>query len=821
MLLCTAGAAVLVLLAVYAALGVWPLGDATVITGDLNGQYIPYYAHYTRFFKGQAGFAYGFDKALGGGLLGLFAYYVASPLHLLYLLVPVQYFARMAGLLLAIKLTLACVSFSWLLCRKYPAVGYAGVALALGYGFSSYMLAYAQNIMWHDVALLLPLVICGVDAILQGRRAAPYIAGLALAIWANFYIAYMLCIFVVLYVVWQLVMGQVALCLRHILRLALASLLAGGLVMALLLPTVYNLADTKGLGGYSFSFATNFNLLQLPSQFVWGGFVWGDLEHGLPLLYCGALVLPLLLCYFISRAIPVRERIASAGLLVVLFLSLWVTGLDQVWHGGTAAVWFPYRYSYIICFVLLLLGASALARDAVNLTELALSSGILGVFTGAMLLYPTSVSRKKILVSLLFWVAAALLLVALKRMQTPHRRRLAAFALVGVACVELAGNAYLITRQMEPYPDSVYQTFVTQVQQAVNWASSQQQQPFRMDKTFFRTQNDAMLVGYNGLSHFGSTMDNSTEDLLTALGYRDDVSIKVYASGSTAFADSVLGMRYLLDNGSPRVPAHYRQTSYQGEYTLYENPYALPLAFWVENAAAVPVADENNTFEVQNALYTALSGDTAALFTDAQAVQQNNLVQVTAAADGYLYLYTQGATLYSCDMYINGEYAGEYFAAGNTGVINLGNRTAGDVVVVEWATDATVDLAYLYAASMNEAMLQALTQSTNAQQISTSFADGYVTVQLQAQENGLLYTSIPYDTGWVAEVNGTEVPLQAVQGAFLAVPVAAGTNQIVLRYKVQGQQAGLAVSTAAALICLCWGVLAYYKKRKSIKGVQK
>lgn len=77
-LLRTAVLAAGMLLAIYAVLGIVPFGDRSVVTGDLDGQYPPCFAHYSRSWTQSM--TYGLDKGLGGNLSGLFAYYVSSPL---------------------------------------------------------------------------------------------------------------------------------------------------------------------------------------------------------------------------------------------------------------------------------------------------------------------------------------------------------------------------------------------------------------------------------------------------------------------------------------------------------------------------------------------------------------------------------------------------------------------------------------------------------------------------------------------------------------------------------------------------------------------
>ncbi len=177
--------------------------------------------------------------------------------------VPVAGFARMAGVVYGLNRAGLC-AVPVLLCRKYPGLGAVGTALALGSGFCSYAVAYAQNIMWHDVLLLLPLVVVGLDNILEGRRGGLYIAALALSVFANFYIAFMVCIFLVLYFVWRwVVVGRAFVGVKALLRFAAASLLAGGLARRLV-PMAYNLNESKGeLLEVQFTWGANFNLPRL------------------------------------------------------------------------------------------------------------------------------------------------------------------------------------------------------------------------------------------------------------------------------------------------------------------------------------------------------------------------------------------------------------------------------------------------------------------------------------------------------------------------------------------------------------------------------
>lgn len=71
----------------------------------------------------------------------------------------------------------------------------------------------------------------------------------------------------------------------------------------------------------------------------------------------------------------------------------------------------------------------------------------------------------------------------------------------------------------------------------------------------------------------------------------------------------------------------------------------------------------------------------------------------------------------------------------------------------------------------------------------------------------MVFFSVPYESGWSAEVNGKEVPVEKVNYGFMAVRCGAGDNQITFHYETPGLRIGAIVSgcgLAALLIYLLW-----------------
>ena len=73
------------------------------------------------------------------------------------------------------------------------------IPISLLYGFCAYFVAYYWNIMWLDGMVLLPLITLGIEYIINKEKPFLYIVSLVIMLFANYFIAYMICIFSVLY----------------------------------------------------------------------------------------------------------------------------------------------------------------------------------------------------------------------------------------------------------------------------------------------------------------------------------------------------------------------------------------------------------------------------------------------------------------------------------------------------------------------------------------------------------------------------------------------------------------------------------------------
>ena len=68
--------------------GIYPFGTKSNLIWDLEIQYVDYYNFFREFLKHGTEGAYSFTKSLGGSVIALIGYYLASPFNFLIFLFP-------------------------------------------------------------------------------------------------------------------------------------------------------------------------------------------------------------------------------------------------------------------------------------------------------------------------------------------------------------------------------------------------------------------------------------------------------------------------------------------------------------------------------------------------------------------------------------------------------------------------------------------------------------------------------------------------------------------------------------------------------------
>jgi len=729
------------MLAVYAAMGMAPFGDKTILAMDMADQYVEFFCalkHGDLYFS--------WSKALGTTYIGVFTYYVSSPLSLLTLLVPNA--AMPVGLMFLTVLKVGLIGLTYAIFTTYyfKRSGITTLLGALAYSLCSYTAAYSMCIMWLDGLIWLPIILLGLERLLEGKSAIPFAAALTVCFISGWYVSYMVGGFCLLWFIYR------AVCLklkgrelgRNFLRFI------GGAAWALLatawlwLPSFLSMFSgklTDATMDYSglFNFGPEFFLQFFPGQY---NSLTGT---ALPFVFCGVLTPLLFLIYLFHPRFPLRERLGGMGLAAVLILSLWLAPLDKVWHLFKYPNWFPYRYTFLLSFVLVLFAHRMLDT----------------------------------------------LLEGLR----PHPRSVAALLLTVLLCWELGYNSHTIFKGVdgqfgyESY--AAYHDYYTINQRLLSHA--EEDGFYRIGATSDRGFNSPLSFGYPGITHYSSVYNKDVNAALKSLGFAQSWMWSAYY-GSTPATDALLNIRYILSWNE--MPGYDLVASY-GELGLYENPNVLPLAFVSENAV-LDYAYSSNPFLAQNRLYSALTGIDVELFTPIvpESTDDGTAVTFTFAGSGLpIYADLTGYGLRS--LRVNGSFRCWLSFSEEQRVHYLGTPAVGETlkVTVEYTSPQNWNDRFY---TCDQTALARAVDSLSVPSVEVTGTRVTLTDAV-VKEGQVLVTTIPNEDGWRARANGKSVALSRFGGAFIALELDAGTYDVTLRYTPPGLYLSLALAAAALL----------------------
>ena len=353
---------------VHAAFGVYPFGDYSILVLDMNAQYVMFFEALRRAIWGDASLLYSFSRNLGGEFPGIYAYYLASPLSLIVALFPKRNILEALYTLYVVKCGLCGLTFSVFLKKIHRTSDRSTLLFSCCYALSGYAMIMQHNTMWTDCELLLPLICLGIYSLIRERKYKLFTLSLALAVFSNYYIGYMTCIFTFLYFFYcyfsqtkeeRNPRGERAHFPRALLRMGVFSVIALLLACLIVLPAYYSLQFGKNeFSNPTYEFTSKFKLFDLFGMLLFNAYDTVRPE-GMPVLYCGILTLLLIPLFFISRRFRVRERLAGALLCLVLLASFSIKFFDLIWHGLQAPNWLNYRYSFMLIFLLVTFAARA------------------------------------------------------------------------------------------------------------------------------------------------------------------------------------------------------------------------------------------------------------------------------------------------------------------------------------------------------------------------------------------------------------------------------------------------------------------------------
>lgn len=833
-----------IMVVVYLSIGIYPGSSRSVMASDSFSQFSNFHASFNNVLHGKQSIFYTWNASLGLNYLSLISYYLGG------LFTPLVFFFKNQNipdalyLITLLKIGSAGLAF-WVFARNtYKLPEWTRVALSVSYALMSFATAHSEIIMWLDAFVYLPLVFLGIHRLMDLKKPTLLFVSYLLLFISNFYMGFMIGLFSFLYFFartftnWKRYK-------RSIFPYGITSLLAGGASMILVLPAVLDLRTNGETLSTISSFKTEATAFwDIVMKNMIG--VYDTTKYGsIPFIYVG--LLPLIFCvfYFVTKQISLKNKLLFGSLFVILIASFYIAPLNLFWHGMHAPNMFLFRYSFLFSFLVVLLAGYGWEKFETD--DLGLLTGstlvLIAVFAIAE---GTSGSKNYEFVTLTSFILTVLfLLLYLAGIAFYQLKKVPMQHLVILLLLLVCSEAFINTKLMvngiledwnyasrslysEPYPD---------IKKLVDQTNRTNDSFYRLENLDPVSSNDSINYGYSGVSLFSSIRNRHSSSYLNDLGFRSrGTALNIRYPNNTLLMDSVVGIKYNISKQDP-LKYGYASVGKAGKYTLYENSNALPLGFLADQTIYSVEQPENDNLSSQTNLFNALAStnETYFKFYQPTVIAENNVttekngtgvtykekqsnvakditwtVTVPAHTQAYLSLFpTDFAQLESSSatMTVNGvtqksqiNITGQYY--------NIGYYEEPTTVTFTVSFYGTTAVSFMEPKVVG-LDLAAFDNSVNAikeKGVDLTTTGRKATGTVTADKDQVLMTTIPYDKGWKAYVDGKKVPIKSFKNAFVSFQVPAGEHTIKLVYLPEGFALG------ALLFFVCISLFIVYLK---------
>ncbi len=811
-----------------------PFGGNSLLTVDFYHQYGPMLGELYDKVRSGSNIIYSYNIGLGIPYYRNFLNYLSSPLNILLFLFKREHILIAFSLIIGLKSVLSATFMAYYLKKKFKQDNVFLIAIGLAYGLSAYFAAYYWNLMWLDGMVFLPLIVLGIENIINKGKIKQYVCFLSIMLLSNYFIGYMICIFSVIYFfAYYFIKNKFRLYsfYKACLRFLIGSLLSFGFVAVLLIPMFYALKSISATHDMFPSIIEyNFSLLKFFANHFAGvrPTVFASDVLPLPNVSSSVIVLPLLILFFINKKINIKEKIVYALLLVIFIASFEIKILDFIWHAFHVPNDLPYRYSFIYIFTLCTLAY----KSAINIKWIKYIYVIIIYLILMIALitlkvtYFENLSSTMFLLNTIFLTIYTIIYIIYKfEIVNLKYIYMLIYGLVAMEMFVACGYNLNINQAASDYIDKY-----TSNKEALSELKQKDSSFYRLEQEIYMTYNDGSYIGYNGISTFSSMAYENLSRLERSLGLGGNNINSYYYNMQTPVYNSMHAVKYIVGNLDDN---NYYSKYITNENNIFKYKYYLPIMFPVDNNIKNWITYDINPFInqssfIQNAtgvydvfdrMYLDTISGCATSSTNGEYINfefneggiEDEIV-LTYKNSNYknIYAYFYNSNI---EYVIIGEDDYRYFSPNEPYIIELKN-TSEDIKFTIHFKDKNENYiqAFVYAVNNDNFIKAYNILNKNKFKIST-FKNNLITGSIEVPQAMTMYTSIPYDKGWKVYINNKQVKTFKIGDALLGYKLNKGINNIKLVYYPEKIILGLCVTLFSIGIVIVYKIF-LLKRRK-------
>ena len=823
----------------FASYKVYPFGDQQILVTDFWQQYYPFYYNFQSKLQEGSSMLWSWGTGLGTNYIALISYYLASPMNLLLFFIPSEYLREALTVFLMAKVGCAGMFTAILLRNIFKKNDFSLVFFSMLFALSAFTMGYYWNVIWFDAFALCPLVVSGAYSLLVDGKYKVYVTALALTMIVNYYIGFFVCIFMVIVFLVLMVIKKPTVKAFFIKLGSFAgfSVLALCIGLLFMLPALLALQNTHSMENtmpqlsdiYDWQYQDD--VLQYISDILANMVTYTNPtdKEGLPNIYCGFVSVLLATFYFRCDKIALREKIATAVVLV-FFMYCCVYKLPNfIMHGFHLPNMLPYRFSFLISLVVVLMAYRGYTfLEKITFSDIFILGVTAGVFVVFAYVGPQTItdSDEKNMEAVIATLATTVVCIGLFLLYDAKilPKAIVSIGLFAVIMAEMVSGAFLGVKTVRVTSHDGYPDQNEPIQTLKSHIEQNDTRPFyRMEMQQNYTINDSAIYGYKGVSFFSSTVNESVTNFVNGMGMIGwDAGNRYYYCENTPLISSILNIDYMLARRSVAANTNnweFLETEIGAN--SYKNKTPLALGFMTKMATKVfsynidkngakvktPFDAQENFFakatSINENIFTPLkasplsTGFPVSIISDTQyfcnATGDSGTLTLTYTVEHDnvpLYAYTQCENCQDNAVNITDRNGVEKrYEVRFPYLISLGVFSKGEQVKVKipygYGTSGNCNVVVC---EFNEDVYQKGYETLRDELYNiTEFNTSSISGDINVKENGMMFTSIPYEKGWKAYVDGVETEITPLANkALVGVELTKGKHTVTFRYIPDG-----------------------------------
>ena len=796
----------------------YPFGKEILPKYDGYYQYAGFTSYYKNVLLGNESLFYSFKGLLGYNFYATSIYYMFNPTNLLCIFSTSENILEYYTFIILLRIGLS--GFTMCKYLKYKFKNQSNlryIIFSISYALMAYNVCYFFNYMYFDTVVLFPIVVLGLDKLIYERKNRLYIISLTLSIISNFYIGYMVCIFSLLYFIYNIVIYKLD---KNIIKdFIISSLLSGFMCMIIIIPEASELLKGKALlyaSSKTEYFKFNMNFLNIFYKFLPGSTSNYDLEYGMVNIYVSLFVIILVIKYFFNKKISKKERITTLIFILFFLFSISFNLLDFAWQLFQRPIWYPNRYIFTFSFFLITIAM----KEITNITYKTNIKENLIIIISFILLTLYSIISLKIHNDNLKIISYILGIILILQYTFFLNNKNAKYLLVMLFFIEVTTNAIFTlkimgkTTTMTQYKtnEEINEKAVKHIKEIENKDNNF----YRMELSTSTVHNSPSLLNYNGINHFNSVKNAKTLNFLNKFNYQvtDDTSVEF--NNYNPYLTSLLGIKYI--NGS-KDEMYYENVYNENPY-MYLNKDALSLGYMIYNKK---FKESNSSYQnTENLINSMLNTDIKRYKvidnfngkdTEIKEIDNKKYVisktsikiEIEDKASNSMFLIPSRNISFVANysIFINDEEIKDAVIKQSPIFINKGDTYK--IIIKSNLSKTELNSLKWYQIDYDKYIETINELKKNEFNITKYNKDNHIegNIDVNNDKNVLLLT-IPYDKGWNIYVDDNKVNYDICFDSFICLDLDKGKHNIKMNYVPSGFIVGLIISSLAFIVTIIY-----------------